>query len=285
MTRERARQVLIPVVACAALLGLLLVLTSNLDDVALGPGTVSPEIVPAGAVEPAHGQSVDLDIRWLRHLLFAAFTASLAIVLISALLSRLLRRWLYFTIGLFGAILAFDFFVSKIPAGTHVGTDDAAVARIAEEALTQASESDWSRVLIALGLSVGTGAVLVAGSSCAARWWRAHRARRRESDVVWELEQLAERTLSAGSDRDLVVRCYHEMLELLSRKEQIPHASLTAREFADRLRDLSLPTDAIDRLTELFELVRYGHRDSEPLADGALRTLETIRREEPPEQG
>ncbi len=67
------------------------------------------------------------------------------------------------------------------------------------------------------------------------------------------------------------------MVDLLSRKERVAHVSLTPREFAERLRDLGPRTEAIDRLAELFELVRYGHRDSGPFADRALRSLEEIR--------
>ena len=43
MTREKAQRVLIPAVVCAALLGALLVLTANLENVPLGPGELSPK--------------------------------------------------------------------------------------------------------------------------------------------------------------------------------------------------------------------------------------------------
>ena len=107
--------------------------------------------------------------------------------------------------------------------------------------------------------------------------WRARASRRGDGQLAWELELLANQALGPGRDTNTVLRCYYEMVDLLSRKEQIPHASLTPREFAARLRDLELQSEAIDRLTRLFELVRYGHRDSEPLAGGARASLDEVR--------
>ena len=277
MTREKARRVLIPVSVCAALLGALLVLTANLDDVSLGPGEVSPKTASTDEPEETDDRGgLSIDVGFLRHLLFVAFTVSLAIVLISALFTRFLRRWLYFAIGLFGALIVFDLFASQLPSGANLERDDLTPEQ-AVAAATEPQSAEWSRVLVAVGLSLGTGAALVLGSSWAAARWRAHRSRRRDDELGWELELLAEQTLSAGRDPDLALRCYHEMVDLLSRKEQMSHVSLTPREFADRLRPLGLRSEAIDRLTELFELVRYGHRESAPFTDRAVRSLEEIR--------
>jgi len=276
MTRDKALRVLISVAVCAALLGVLVVLTSSLDDVELGPGVGSPESRPAEGAEEAVGSGGPaLDFAFVRHLLFVAFTMSLAVVLVGALLTRFLRRWLYFTIGLFGALIVFDFFAAKIPSKETFEPDD--VAREGVVAAASARQpSEWSRVLIAVGLSLGAGTAVVLSTSWAVTRWRAH-ASRRGGGIAWELELLAEQTLAARGDTNLVLRCYREMVDLLSRKERIAHASLTPREFADRLRNLGVRTEAIDRLTELFELVRYGHRESAPFSDRAVANLEEVR--------
>lgn len=277
MTREKARRVLVPVAVCAALLGALLVLTANLDDVSLGPGDFSPKTDSADAPEETDSRGGrGVDVGFLRHLLFVAFTASLAIVFLGALFTRFLRRWLYFAIGLFGALIVFDLFASRLPSGANIERNDLTPEQ-AVAASADPRSTEWSRVLVAVGLSLGAGAALVLVSSWVTARWRTHRSRRRDGELTWELELLAEQTLSAGRDPDLVLRCYHEMVDLLSRKERVAHVSLTPREFAERLRDLGLPTKAIDRLTELFELVRYGHRESAPFTDRALRSLEEIR--------
>jgi hypothetical protein len=279
MTRDKALRVLISVAVCAALLGVLVVLTSNLDDVELGPGVGSPESRPAEAAEEAVGSGGPaLDFAFVRHLLFVAFTVSLAIVLVGALLTRFLRRWLYLTIGLFGALIVFDFFATKTPSSKDLELDDVAREGIVAAASVR-QQAEWSRVLIAVGLSLGAGTAVALSTSWAVARWRAHASRRRGGEIAWELELLAEQTLAARGDTDLVLRCYREMVDLLSRKKRIAHASLTPREFADRLRDLDVRTEAVDRLTELFELVRYGHRDSDPFSKPAMKTLEDIQDE------
>jgi len=279
MTRDKALRVLIPVAACVALLGVLVVLTSSLEDVELGPGVGSSESRPVDGAEEADASGgLALDFAFVRHLLFVAFTVSLAIVLVGALLNRFLRRWLYFAVGLFGALIVFDFFAAKIPFSRDLEPDD--VAREGVVAAASARQpSEWSRVLIAVGLSLGAGTAVALSTSWVVTWWRAHASRRRGGEIAWELELLAERTLAARGDTDLVLRCYREMVDLLSRKKRIAHAALTPREFADRLRDLGIRTGAIDRLTKLFELVRYGHRDSDPYSKPAMETLEDIKDE------
>ncbi len=278
MTRDKARRVLIPVAICVALLGALLILTSNLDDVALGPGRPSSEddsIARSGGSDGRGGLAVDMG--FVRHLLFLAFTASLTIVFLGALFTRFLRRWLYFAIGLFGALLVFDLVASRLPSTTDLGPDEATRDRVVV-ASAEPESAGWSRVLAAAGLSLGTCAVLFLGSSWVAARWRAHRSRRADWKLAWQLDQLAVQATSAGRSADLVFRCYREMVDLLSRGERVAHAALTPREFADRLRNLGLRIEAVDRLTELFELVRYGHRESRPFAEGAVASLEEIRR-------
>jgi len=276
MTHEKAPRILIAVAVCAALLGALVVLTANLDDVEFAPGLGSSEGRSEDAVVKADGREPGQDFGFIRHLLFVAFTVSLAVVLIGALLTRFLRRWLYFTIGLFGALIVFDFFAGKAPSSGDFEVDVVTQEQAVSEPIEPGS-SEWSRVLIAAGLSLGAGAALVLSSSWIVSRWRAYAARRGDGQLAWELERLADQALAPERDSDTVLRCYHEMVDLLSRKEQIPHASLTPREFADRLRDLDLRSEAIDRLTKLFELVRYGHRDSGPLADGAATSLAEVR--------
>ena len=75
MSRERTRRALLPIAVCAALLGVLLVLTANLGDIGLDPGSSVPPLDPSDG-EDAAGQSLSFDIPWLRTALFAAFTVS-----------------------------------------------------------------------------------------------------------------------------------------------------------------------------------------------------------------
>jgi hypothetical protein len=275
MTRERTRRALPTIAVCVALLGVLLVLATNLGDIALGPGQGFRLPTADDDEGVADSPTALLGMPWIRTVLFAAFTASLAVVLLSALFARVLRRWLYFTIGLFGALLLFDFFVERIPDSSTARQDEIAIERVAVAPDDHAPDN-WNRVLIALGLSLGTATVAVASSRCVVRWWRGRRVRRQDADLSAEVHRLAQCALAPDSDLDTVVRCYREMLHLLSDRERVPHDALTPREFADRLRDHAVPTNSIDRLTALFELVRYGHRDGQPYVDRARSAFADI---------
>ena len=74
------------------------------------------------------------------------------------------------------------------------------------------------------------------------------------------------RDLSTGLDwQDSILRCYENMTEVVSRRRGFnrdPH--LTPSEFAAHLEQSGLPSDAVRRLTRLFESVRYGARTSSP---------------------
>jgi hypothetical protein len=74
------------------------------------------------------------------------------------------------------------------------------------------------------------------------------------------------------------MRCYYEMSRVLRQQRGIRrHQAMTPREFATFLEEAGLPTEAVRRLTELFEQVRYGAK-SPGRDEGAqaLACLETI---------
>ena len=74
-----------------------------------------------------------------------------------------------------------------------------------------------------------------------------------------------------------VIHCYREMDQLLSKRRRIKPTYLTPREFADSLRELGIQSKHVRQLTELFELVRYGNRDDESMAQQALACLDRLR--------
>jgi hypothetical protein len=71
--------------------------------------------------------------------------------------------------------------------------------------------------------------------------------------------------LSAGRDwEDSILRCYETMTEVVSRKRGFEReVFITPSEFASYLEEAGLPSQAVRRLTNLFESVRYGRRDSQ----------------------
>ncbi len=78
---------------------------------------------------------------------------------------------------------------------------------------------------------------------------------------------------------EVVQKCWALMSLILSSKTPVRNApQLTPREFAMGLRARGFQDDAVDRLTSLFEEVRYGQRESEPRRGEALAALAAIER-------
>jgi hypothetical protein len=85
------------------------------------------------------------------------------------------------------------------------------------------------------------------------------------------LEELAKiarsslQDLSQGGDStDVIMNCYFRMSSVVSDRRRLRRSdSMTPAEFATRLEQAGLPGDAVQRLTRLFEGVRYGGRRSE----------------------
>ena len=137
-------------------------------------------------------------------------------------------------------------------AGAPMAGDDAPPILAAPGFVT--SPPQW--VTIAL-----TAAVLMIVLGLGAYIW--HRTRPREGAPLEMLAleaQEAIREIQQGSDlKDTVMRCYLDMSRILSEERGIRRdEAMTPREFERRLRSTGLPSAPIERLTRLFETVRYG---------------------------
>jgi hypothetical protein len=87
------------------------------------------------------------------------------------------------------------------------------------------------------------------------------------------------RDLSSGRDStDVIMDCYYRMSDVILEKKNIDRsASMTPSEFASQLEQAGLPSDAVRRLTRLFEAVRYGGHTSDTVAvNEAVACLTTI---------
>lgn len=85
--------------------------------------------------------------------------------------------------------------------------------------------------------------------------------------------------LSSGRDStDVIMNCYFRMSDVVESKRNLSrNKSMTPAEFASRLEQAGLPSDAVHRLTLLFERVRYGgHRSATPEVNEAVACLTTI---------
>lgn len=107
---------------------------------------------------------------------------------------------------------------------------------------------------LAIVLSAALAALLSVGISY---FWR--RGRQPEQPLL-AVAQAALADLQAGGDlRDTVLRCYRDMSQVLREQRAVERDSaMTPREFADYLSAQGMSDEHIQRLTRLFERVRYG---------------------------
>jgi len=96
--------------------------------------------------------------------------------------------------------------------------------------------------------------------------------------IAREALHAAEALRSGASFKETVMQCYYDMGRILSEQRGIERdAAMTPREFVQYLRYTSLPAEHIERLTRLFEAVRYGsHTPGEAERQEAVQCLSAI---------
>ena len=104
---------------------------------------------------------------------------------------------------------------------------------------------------------------------------------RRETtiDLVGLEAEDALRSLRNGLDlKDAIVKCYRQMSLVLEKEQGIEREdSMTTREFENLLEAAGVPHEPIHQLTRLFEAVRYGKWQSNPVDEqAAVHCLEAI---------
>jgi hypothetical protein len=113
------------------------------------------------------------------------------------------------------------------------------------------------------------------------RGWKKYRLRHAEQPLD-EIARIARSSLddlaSGRNSSDVIINCYLRMSDVVSSRRQLHRdIAMTPHEFALRLERAGLPGDAVNRLTRLFEAVRYGDRKSAPKdITEAVNCLKTI---------
>jgi len=121
----------------------------------------------------------------------------------------------------------------------------------------------WQSFLISLGLALA----LLLLTWGLLRWWRRIHDLRASLRPLNDLAADARSSLAAlaaGQEAgDVILRCYARMSETVEEKRGlVRQQAMTPAEFARRLEQAGLPGDPVQRLTRLFEAVRYGARKS-----------------------
>jgi hypothetical protein len=96
--------------------------------------------------------------------------------------------------------------------------------------------------------------------------WQGVRPRPQAVDYLAQEAQRAVEEMNAGAAwQEVVRRCYAEMCQRLKvARGYAREESMTPHEFAAHLEKAGLPIEHIQRLTRLFERVRYGGKDAGP---------------------
>jgi hypothetical protein len=138
--------------------------------------------------------------------------------------------------------------------------------------------SGWLSFFIALGIVLLITVFL----------WQVNRWRmlHKETSGPHQLDEIAGiaraslRDLSSGqgSAQDTIIQCYADMSRVVvARRGLYREYAMTASEFAVRLEKAGLPRDPVNRLTHLFESVRYSARtSSQDDIDEAVACLTSI---------
>lgn len=143
-------------------------------------------------------------------------------------------------------------------------------------AITPAAEARATTGILQIAfaiLVVGTSAGLIV----AALRLRGARPKARPTGEMPILTATIENALAGlNSGRNatgVVAECYREMMRAFAASSGVDPLPLTPREFARALESMGLGGEALEELTSLFELVRYGQRNDDLLAPRALRCM------------
>lgn len=246
-----------------------------------GFGQFDPAVSPPGTTWGEDG---------LRILIQAIFALGAAAILFFVIFSREHRKQ-------FAAIFVVLFLISLILAyvGEIPQTDQSAIPQtdIATEIgqaqpveqvqveIPVVEPTNWQVIIIALGSSL---LLTLFAVIFFVRIYPLIRSRSVDRENL--LSQLgrsaglaAHRIVSGDDPHAAIIRCYQEMTQIISKSEQVPnHSYLTPREFAFRLRQRGMKDEYVDRLTAIFEAVRYGGRSGAEFLDEAVSCLQSIHR-------
>ncbi|MEA1870691.1 MAG: DUF4129 domain-containing protein [Candidatus Bipolaricaulota bacterium] len=274
----------------AVLFGVLFVLIGGLNSTTFLPGKPLPNPFTAVDIAPFAGTASQgtWGMNAVRLTVQILLILALVVIVIFAIISSEFR-WILLTIALiFVVILAILARVEITQRGQQVEVQEQPDIVLGEPPppappvqveIPDARATDWLMILTALG----SAAVLTGiGLFLLLRVYPALQKRRTERNLL--LNELGQRareavtSIRAGGDpRAAILRCYKEMSEIVSREERIPNfAYFTPREFAARLRSSGMMVAHVDRLTAIFEQVRYGGRPGETFVDEALGCLEAL---------
>jgi len=286
MLSSRNRTWAILFFACAAIL--LLVLAFSLPGLELNPGKEVIQPLPEDGAGPLVMDSTDNLLILVRGMLALLVILLPFIILINLFSREGRRRVLGPVIVLLILFILMNLIKDNSSAGLfqQAGMPSTPVATTSEflpeespvPVETALASTPLSSPALDLGILLGIG-VLLAGGIALLVW------RLAQASPPSTLEKLAEEAHAAlgairagDSTEDAILRCYEQMCQAVYEERAVErNTAMTPQEFIEILTRIGLPQDSVIRLTQLFEQVRYGSRQSTSLerAD-AIQCLTSI---------
>ncbi|MCD6495074.1 DUF4129 domain-containing protein [Candidatus Bipolaricaulota bacterium] len=287
---KATRQRVFLIIILFALLAVLSLLIAGINSVHPLPGKQLPNPF-ADVPEEVSGASPsgpDWGAQVIRILIQSLFALGAAVMLLFLIISSKHRKQFAIIFAVLLIIALALSHIHKIPQGEQIAAQQDSmqlgigepppVGQVHPE-IPPVNPTSWQIILIAVGVSL----VLIAiGLLFFLKIYPAIRSRHsNEEDFLGDLGRsagLAAHRIIAGDDpRAAILRCYQEMTEIMSQAERIPNYSyFTPREFSAHLRMRGMKNEDVDRLTGIFETVRYGGRGGEAFIDEAVSCLQSI---------
>jgi len=222
---------------------------------------------------------------WKILLLWLAFVLNL--ILFFFLLSpearkRIIRQVVSFAVGILALLIALRYRMIQLPeiAANSVEETGAGIPQLGstpEFADFQPPHVPaWMTYAVSL---VILWAVILGAWFLYRRWQRLNSRRNASLETLANIARTSLRDLGQGREwGDVVIETYARMSDTVSSQRGLSRAvASTPREFAGRLAAAGLPPDSVDRLTRLFESVRYGgHSSTEREMREAVACLESV---------
>jgi uncharacterized protein DUF4129 len=258
-------------VLCICIVAAVAGLASSLHDVRFQPGRpFAMEGQSATIPSLTITETITKPPLWKVLLFWLAFVINLILfvyLLPPDVRKRILRQMLSLAVGMLAILMALRYRLIQLPsfegepAQQGTGNATATSGAGAPPVFTPPHITAWLTFLISFAVL----SIVLLLSWVAYRWWiRANRRGSSELDLLGSIAQASLGQIASGHDwGDVIIQSYVQMSEAVSRQRGLERShAATPREFAERLEQAGLPAQAVQRLTRLFEAVRYGARTS-----------------------
>jgi hypothetical protein len=261
-----------------------IVLSISLYDLRLRPAMRLQIGSPAVVAPLPEGPRLSFSLLSLLRGLLIVAAALLLLTIVVSIFSREGRRRLLSLAAAFLAVLFVQTLLSLVPQPKRAPEQAAALAvpgapPAPGSAVSVPFEPQPPRWLPAVLLA--GGALLAAAGATAVALVVLRRKPTAVRARLAEESRAAMEAIGRGGDvRNLILRCYREMIRLVEEARGIARdTAVTPGEFAALLESAGLPALPVRGLTSVFEEVRYGNADPSPETERrALLALEEIAR-------